>query len=216
MKKDRLDIIYEDKYLLVVNKPNNLLTINLDKGFKDNLYSRVFDYIHKKNKNAKIFIIHRLDKETSGLVMFAKNKNIKEIMQKNWSDVKRHYITLVHNKTLNEGIIRSKLSENKFLKAYSSFYGKEAITEYKTIKTNGKYSLLNIKILTGRHHQIRVHMAENNTPIVGDKKYGIKDSSRTLFLMANELIFIHPITHREIKLNIEVPKSYFNYVNKNE
>lgn len=207
MKKDRLDIIYEDKYIIIVNKKGNIPTIKSDK-YKENLYSKVYDYLHKKNH--KIFVVHRLDKDTSGMVLFAKTEKVKEILQNSWDDVKRSYISVVHGKTKSHDIIESYLKETKTLHTYSSNdkTGKYAKTEYYLIKSNKQYSLIEISLHTGRKNQIRVHMADNKTPIVGDKKYGKKDGYRTMFLLANKLEFIHPVTHQNMEFNLDIPQSY--------
>ena len=210
MKKKRLDIIYEDKYLLVVSKPAGLLTIATLKDDRT-LYYEVRDYLNKKNQKA--FIVHRLDKDTSGLVVFAKSEKVKIILQNNWHDVKRGYVALVHGKLeRNKDTIKSYLKETKTLLVYStndSKNGKLAITEYEVISKNNKYSLLDINILTGRKNQIRVHLNDINHPIVGDKKYSnIKDKSKRLYLHANYLEFNHPITNEILKLNTIIPKEF--------
>ena len=197
MKK--LDILYEDKYLLVVNKPAKLLTISNNKDKYNNLYSEVYDYLHKKNQ--KVFIVNRLDKDTSGLVVFAKSEEIKQKMQDNWNDVVRKYYALVEGKINKEGAVESYLKETKTLLTYSTNdkNGKYAKTIYKPIVNNNKYTLLDIEIKTGRKNQIRVHMQDINHPIVGDKKYGSKvNPINRMCLHAYYLRFIHPINKKEI------------------
>lgn len=213
MKKNRLNIIYEDKHLLLVNKPSNLLTINTSKNEK-NLYSEVFDYLHKKNQ--KVFIVNRLDKDTSGIVVFAKSERVKNMLQDSWDKVTRKYIAIVHGNSEKEGVIKSYLKETKTLYTYSSNdkHGKYAETTYKKIKSNNKYSLLEITLKTGRKNQIRVHMKDNNTPIVGDKKYGIKDEYKTMFLFANKISFHHPITKELIDIELDIPNEYLNIIKK--
>lgn len=208
MKKNLLKIIYEDKYLIVVDKPNNILTIS-DGKTNNTLYSKVHDYL--VSKNTKVFIIHRLDRDTSGLVMFSKNEKIKNIMQDNWNNVKREYYGIVNGVVKKEkGIIKSYLKETKSLLVYSNKNGKLAITEYEKIKSNNKYTLLKINIKTGRKHQIRVQLNDIGYPLVGDKKYGHIKGTR-LFLHAYKLEFIHPITKENIVLETELP-GYFNKV----
>ena len=207
MKKNRLNIVYEDKHLLIVNKPGNLLTINTSKNEK-NLYSEVFDYLHKKNQ--KVFIVNRLDKDTRGIVVFAKSEKVKNMLQDSWDKVIRKYIAVVHGNSENEGIIKSYLKETKTLYTYSSDkYGK-----YEKIKSNNKYSLLEITLKTGRKNQIRVHMKDNNTPIVGDKKYGINDEYKTMFLFANRISFYHPITKELIDIELDIPNEYLYIIKK--
>lgn len=209
MKKnrDRLNILFEDKHLIVVYKNANLPTINSDK-YSNSLYSEVFDYLHKKNH--KIFVVHRLDKDTSGLVVFAKSERVKNELQNNWDKVTRNYLTIVHGQTKESGVIESYIKETKTLLCYSTHdkSGLYAKTCYKKLDSNNQYTLLSINIVTGRKNQIRLHMSDNNTPILGDRKYGKKDGYRNMMLLANELIFTHPITHEEININIGIPNEY--------
>lgn len=209
MKK--LKILFEDKQLIVVYKEPGIPTIKSDK-YKNNLYSLVYDYLHKKNQ--KVFIIHRLDKDTSGLVMFAKSEKVKNYFQKYWSNVERNYIALVHGNINDNGKITSYLKETKTLLTYSTNdkSGKFAQTEYEKIMSNNQYSLIKINLKTGRKNQIRVHMKDNNTPIVGDKKYGKKDSFKNMMLLANELDFVHPISHKKININLKIPNEYLNNI----
>jgi 23S rRNA pseudouridine1911/1915/1917 synthase len=211
IKKKKLNILFEDKNIIIVNKPSGLLTIRTDNSFEKNLYSEVFDYIHKKNKNNKIFIVHRLDRDTTGIVVFAKSEQVKHTLQDNWDDTRREYVALVHGKTKEYDIIKSYIAETKTFFSYStnnSSEGKYAETEYELIKNNKQYSLIRINIKTGRKNQIRVHMIDNNTPIVGDRKYGKKDNSRKMLLIANKTSFIHPVTKEKIDIEIPVPKEY--------
>ena len=203
--KNKLDILYEDKYLLIVNKPANMLTIGTDKEKNNTLYHYTSNYVKNTNKNNKIFIVNRLDKETSGIVVFAKNENIKRAMQDNWNDIVslRKYIAITHGITDDKGIIKSYLKENSSHMVYSTNdknNGKLSITEYKKIKNNKKYSLLEIIIHTGRKNQIRVHMKDINHPIIGDNKYGIKDNFKRMMLHAYQIKFTHPITNKEVNI----------------
>lgn len=211
MKKRRLEILYEDKHLIIVNKNGNMPTIKSD-NYKDNLYSEVYEYLHKKNQ--RIFVVHRLDKDTSGIVVFAKSEAVKEKLQNNWDNVVRNYIAVVHGITKEEGIIKSYLKETKTLYTYSTNdkTGKYAETIYHKIKSNKQYSLLKINIKTGRKNQIRVHMKDNNTPILGDRKYGKKDGYRKMMLLANEIKFVHPITKELIHIDLKIPNEYSKIV----
>lgn len=210
MKREKLKIYYEDKNLIVVYKKGCLPTIKSE-NYKDNLYSKVYDYLHKKNQ--KVFVVHRLDKDTSGLVIFAKSESVRDNLQFNWENVKREYIAIVHGNTLESGMIKSYLKETKTLYSYSSndkVNGKYAETYYERLDYNKHYSLLKINILTGRKNQIRVHMKDNDTPILGDKKYGKKDGFRSMMLVANCLDFINPVTRERIHIDIGIPQSYLN------
>lgn len=211
MKKRKLDILYEDKHLIIVNKNGNMPTIKCD-NYKDNLYSEVFDYLHKKNQ--KVFVVHRLDKDTSGIVVFAKSERVKESLQNTWDYTERNYIAVVHGITKDKDTIKSYLKETKTLYIYSTNdkSGKYAETSYVRVKSNKQYSLLKINIKTGRKNQIRVHMKDNNTPILGDKKYGKKDGYRKMMLLANEIKFIHPVTKEMIHIDLKIPNEYSKIV----
>ena len=215
MRKGRLNIIYEDSELLVINKPSGLLTIGTEKEKDNTLFRKVAEYLHQKNKANKVFIVHRLDKDTSGVILFAKTDRLKHIMQDNWDDVaiNREYVALVEGKLEKEtGTIKNWLKETSTFITYSSdkpHDGKLAITHYKKIMGNNRFSLLDIKIDTGRKNQIRVHMKEMGNPIVGDKKYGSKKSPiNRMGLHASKLEIIHPITHKHMIFEAKVPKEF--------
>lgn len=214
-RKKKLDIIYEDKEILVVNKPSGILTVSTPKEKEKTLFHEVSDYVKKSNPKAKVFIIHRLDKDTSGIVMFAKNQNVKYTYQNAWDNLvlKRGYTAVVdgilEKKT---GVIKSYLKETKTLFVYSSNdkkNGKLAITNYNVIKESKRYSMLDINIKTGRKNQIRVHMKDIDHPILGDKKYGNKKSpANRLMLHAGELVIINPKTKKKMTFVSETPKSF--------
>jgi len=213
MKKEKLDIIYEDKFIIVINKPSGLLTISTDNEKNNTLYHKVYDYLKKKHKSNKVFIVHRLDKDTSGLVVFAKSEKIKYYLQNNWDNVKRFYYAVVNGDVNKKyGEIESYLKETKTLLVYSSNdkkNGKLAITKYEKIISNNKYSLLKIDIKTGRKNQIRVHLNDIGHSIVGDKKYGLMNNPiNRLALHAYYLEFIHPISKEVLKLEIKYPKEF--------
>lgn len=210
MKK--LKIIYEDKYLIVVSKPANMLTISTEKEKENTLFHEVSMYEKKKFKNNKVFIVHRLDKETSGLIIFAKSLKVKNILQEKWENVKRIYVALLDGKLEGKGKIESYLKETKTMLTYSTKNpkeGKYACTKYQVLESNNKYTLVEIEILTGRKNQIRVHMKDINHPIVGDKKYGSKNNQiKKLCLQATKLEFDHPITKEKILLELPIPNEY--------
>ena len=218
MKKDKLDIIYEDKSIIVVNKPSHLLTISTDNEKEKTLFHKVLMYEKKKNKNNKIFIVHRLDKDTSGLVLFAKDEKIKFKLQNNWDkDTKRGYIAVVHGKTKDKDTLKSYLAETKTLLVYTTEdkkLGKLAITEYEKLSENNKLTLLKINIKTGRKNQIRVQLHDNGNEIVGDKKYGNSkfDPLRRLCLHANYLSIIHPTTNNKMVFKTEIPKDFLSLI----
>ena len=218
MKKKKLDILYEDKFIIVVNKPSNLLTVATDKEKDRTLYSYVYDYLKQKNKNNKVFIVHRLDRDTSGIVIFAKDEKTKFYLQDNWDKFKRNYVAVVNGKVeKKKGVLKSYLQETKTHLTYSvnDKNGKLAITEYEKVLENKEYTMLSLNLKTGRKNQIRVQLADVGNPIVGDKKYGIKkDPIRRMALVANTLEFIHPKTKEKIVIDIDIPNSFINLVSK--
>ena len=211
-KIDDIEIIYEDKDFIVVNKPSNLLTIATNKEKEKTLYHMVSNYIKINNKNNKIFVVHRLDKETSGIVVFSKSEELKEKLQKDWNTLVklRGYVSIVEGNTKDVGTIKSYLKE-KDMYTYStnSKDGKLAITYYKKIKSNDRYTMLDINIETGRKNQIRVHLKEMGNLIVGDKKYGSKDNSiKRMALHANKLEFFNPKQKKMMRFEIDIPNSF--------
>jgi len=216
MKK--LDIIYEDKELLVVNKPAKLLTVATSKENVRTLYHEVREYLHKKNQ--KIFIVHRLDKDTSGIVLLAKNENMKKILQREWLNYKREYIAICEGHLpKDKDTLRLYLQENKEHHVYVSDKGERAITEYEVLDTNKKQSLVKVTIKTGKKQQIRASLAYIGNPIVGDKKYDSKINSLSrLGLHANRLVIKHPKSKKEMEFVAKVPKVFLlgfpSYVDK--
>lgn len=182
-------IIYEDDDIIAIDKPSDMLTIADDKEKEKTVYHLVSNYLKSKNKTNKVFIIHRLDKETSGIMILAKNKNIKKFYQDNWNEValNREYLALVkgHLKVKSGKIVEYLKEENNLVKKTNKS-GKKAITNYQVIKEYQDKSLVKIKILTGRKHQIRVAFKNLGNPIVGDKKYG--NGKGKLYLKATKLV----------------------------
>lgn len=211
-----LKVIYEDEYLIAINKPAGLLSVATDKEDRKTAYRMVADYARLKDKHNHIYVVHRIDKETSGVLLFSKTNKIREELQDDWNNnVKlRGYIAIVEGKMKPEyGTIKTYLKETSTHVMYSTpnkKLGQEAITHYRTIKSNGNYSMLEVNIDTGRKNQIRVHMSESGHPIIGDDKYGEKpaDPIKRLGLHANCLEFIHPITKKLIKLKAPIPISF--------
>jgi len=210
-----INIIYEDNNYLIIDKDPGLLTISTSKANKeheDTLYRRVRQYLNQKKEYA--FIVNRIDKETSGIVIFAKNQELKDKLQNNWNNLvkKRGYIAVVSGKIKKNGRIDNYLYEDKLTFSHSTKYGgKRAVTNYKVIKNNDKYTMLDIDIETGRKNQIRVHMTEMNHPIVGDKKYYSKDNSlKRLALHHYEIDLIDPLTNKLLKFKSNVPNIFYN------
>ena len=210
MKK--LDIVYQDKDIIVVNKDAHLLTIGTEKERDNTLYHKVIMYEKTKRKSNKIFIVHRLDKETSGLVLFAKREEIKDILQNNWDiyAIERKYVAVVEGKLKKkEDTLKNHLMENSIHHVYVSDNGKLAITKYKVLKESKSYSLLDIVITTGRKNQIRAQLSNIGSPIIGDKKYNAKTNPlRRLGLHANKLVIRHPITNEVMTFESKVPSEF--------
>ncbi len=203
-----LDIIYEDDYLLAVNKPAGLLSVASDTEKERTAYR-----ILKDSGKSPIFVVHRLDKDTSGVLLFAKSAEIREELQNNWEQTPRREYTAVC-----EGIFKEKHGRcDTILKETSTHYlysvpygeGKRAVTNYEVIGEKGDYSLLKIWIETGRKNQIRVHMSELSHPVAGDKKYGAKTNPLgRLGLHANLLEIIHPVTKKPLVIKAKADKKF--------
>lgn len=215
MKK--LDIIYEDKELLVVNKENNLLTIGTNSNKINTLYHQVRKYIKKKNQ--KVFIVNRLDKDTSGIVLFAKSEKLKKILQENWNVIaKRYYYAVVEGvPKKKKDVLTNYLNESSTLQVYVSNNKKDklAILHYEVIDNTNKYSLLNIEIKTGRKNQIRCQLDNIGNPIIGDKKYNSKKNPiGRLGLHAYKLILENPVNKKTYIFESKIPKEMLNFFSK--
>ena len=212
----RLKIVYEDNDIIVVNKGYGLLSMGTDKIKDGTAYSLLRDYVKRKDPRNKLFIVHRLDRDTSGLMMFAKTMQAKEAMQHNWNNMvlERRYVAVITNGPLDpqEGEIRSYLTENAAHEVYSTTEpgkGQLAVTYYRTLRNRGKYSLVELSLATGRKNQIRVHMKEAGHPIAGDRRYGAPASPiHRLALHAQTLRFVHPVTRRDMSFATPVPAAF--------
>jgi 23S rRNA pseudouridine1911/1915/1917 synthase len=213
--KEILDIIYEDNELLAINKPTGLLSISTDKEKERTAYHMVMDYVRHNNPRNRIFVVHRLDRDTSGVLLFAKNDTIKRQLQNSWDYLVsiRGYIAIVEGKPEEQvGTIKSWLKETSSLLVYSTNdkkEGQKAITHYRVMKENDKYTLLDIRIDTGRKNQIRVHMNDIGHSIIGDKKYGAKTNPlKRLGLHAHVLEFKHPVTKKIMHFETPIPNEF--------
>ncbi len=202
-----LPILYEDHDIIVVNKRCGLLTISNDNVKENTAYYILNDYIRKGNYKSRnrVFIVHRLDRDTSGVIVFAKNEQSKRYLQDQWKNFSKTYYAVVHGiLSKKENIITSYLTENSAHKMYSindPQKGKFAKTGYKVITETKKYSLLEISLFTGRKNQIRAHLSEHGNPIVGDRRYGEKEEgSKKLALHAGILTISHPYTKKKYDL----------------
>ncbi len=213
-----LTILHEDYDIIVVDKHAGLLTIATENGNEKTAHALLKEYVKKGNPRSKnrVFIVHRLDRDTSGVLVFAKSAEAKDYLQETWNSFSKTYYAVVHG-TLEEkeGTIQSYLNENKAYRVYStdSFQGKLAETNYKVIKEGPESSLLEIKLVTGRKHQIRVHLAEKDHPVMGDKFYGLKDKSKRLALHAATLLIKHPFSKKDMTFETPAPK-YFGVLLK--
>lgn len=216
VKKSDLKIIYEDDEFLVINKPSGLLSIATDNEVNNTAYRKAMDYVRERNKKNRIFVIHRLDKDTSGVLMFAKTKEVQDFMQEDWNKTvkKRGYMALVEGTFKEkEGTYKSYLMETRTHLMYSSNNKKDgelAITNYKVVKENKNFTLLDVHIDSGKKNQIRVQMKEHGHPIVGDDKYeASKNPIKRLGLHAYEVEFVHPITKKVYHFTVDTPKDFY-------
>jgi len=212
-EKMSIPIIYEDEDIIVIDKPAGMLAVSTDKEYENTAYHMVSDYI--KSKFGEVFIVHRLDRETSGVMLLAKNQQVKRVLQDNWNDmtILRGYIAVVEGEVMiPERQIKSWFKQTKTLFVYSSEKekdGKLAITNYQTQKVSDNYSLLNISLETGRKNQIRVHMNDIGHPVAGDKKYGAStDPFHRLGLHAAELVIIHPTSKVQMNFKSAMPNIF--------
>jgi len=218
IKEDTLigmSILYEDESIIVINKEAGLLSIATDREKKQTALHQLMEYVRREDSDNRVFVVHRLDKDTSGVMMFAKSEKVKRKLQDSWKKIvkERTYVALVEGQVTKEkGYISSRLKESKSYKMYSSKVkndGLHAITHYKRIQSNKEFSLLEVQLETGRKNQIRVHMQELGHPVVGDKKYGSKQNIiGRLGLHAKVLAFHHPVTGRFMLFKADVPKSF--------
>lgn len=208
-----IDILYEDKDIIVINKPCGLLSISNSKEKELTAFKLVREYVRSLNPKIYLFVIHRLDEETSGVLMFAKNEKAKKLFQDNWNNIvkKRIYLAQVEGSLPDEGEFHTYLKENRLGKVYSSKdkTGKEAITLYKVVKKFKDKSLVEVNILTGRRNQIRVHFSENGNPIIGDKKYGSKIKANRMMLHACTLELIDPRTNKILSISAKTPEEFY-------
>lgn len=213
IKKMPFEVLFEDDHLIVVNKPSGLLTIATDKEKERTLYHIVRDYVVSKNPRGRIFIVHRLDKDTSGIVLFAKDEKTKNQLQENWNEYVslREYTAIVSGHPKEEsGQIIQYLKETKTNLVYVARHedGKKAITNYSVIKSSEHYSMLKVTIETGRKNQIRVAFSSKKMPIVGDKKYGDRNKVNRLFLHANRLKIYYPAIKKDILFETSIPNEF--------
>ena len=216
-----LTIIHEDRDILVVNKPAGLLTISTEAEKERTAYFVATDYVRKGAAKSKlrVFIVHRLDRDTSGVLVFAKSEEAKRFLQEHWEATGKEYLAIVHGHCADRsGKIESYLVESSALKVYSTkdkVKGKPAATSYRVLKEVDGFSLLAVTPHTGRKNQIRVHLADLGHPIIGDKKYGVpKDGHKKLALHAARLSFTHPFRKEPCTFSAPPPGWFQRVVGK--
>lgn len=214
IKLKGIQIFHEDEDIIVVEKEAGVLSIASEKESKITAYRLLSDYVQKKNPRNRIFVVHRLDRDTSGVMVFARRREVQQKLQNAWKNAvkERTYIALVEGTVTEGGKITSWLTENKALIMRSSKNpnkGKKAVTRYKVLKSNKKFSLLKVNLDTGRKNQIRVHMQDLGHPIVGDKKYGAQNNPiRRIGLHAHVISFNHPVTGELLRFESKVPEEF--------
>ena len=221
-EREKLPIIYEDEYIIALNKPFGLLSVASDKEKAITAYRLVMDYVQDKDRKNRIFVVHRLDKETSGVLIFAKSDELKEALQNNWNDLvsKRGYYAIVEgNLNKKEDTITNYLKMNSlnlmYIASSKDPKAQKCITKYSVLKENKKYSLLDVNIFTGRKNQIRVTLGSLGHFVLGDDKYGEPANPiNRLCLHAYELDIKNPLTGKVYKLKAPIPDD-FNLLMKN-
>jgi len=214
-------VLYEDRDVIVVNKPAGLLSIATRTERSKTLYKSLNHFVQDQSKGReRVFIVHRLDREVSGIMIFAKTPEVQETLQRAWAGTEKRYVAMVEGRPpLEEGTIENWLRETRAHKVFScprSPEAKLAITHYRELKVFPRHTLLEVLLETGRKHQIRVHLAEMGCPIVGDRRYGARRSPIHRFgLCAYSLSFDHPFSGDRISLEIPIPKVMRSFRGRN-
>jgi 23S rRNA pseudouridine1911/1915/1917 synthase len=209
-------VLYEDEDLIAVVKPAGLLTYGEKGTTGTSLYRMINDFLRNRSKgNEKIYVCHRLDREVSGILVFAKSEEIQDQIKEMWKETEKRYYALVEGKPpQNEGKIESWLKENKAQKVYTAKEGpdaKFAVTYYKVIRELPEHTLLEIRIETGRKHQIRVHLSDLGCPIAGDWKYGAtRKVQKHIRLHAFYFAMNHPVTGKPLEFKTQMPRGFLS------
>lgn len=208
-----LKIYFEDAHLLVVEKPEGLLSISSPAEPEKTAYFQLTEYLRHKHPRSRerVWIVHRLDRETSGLMVFAKTAPAKEVLQSNWDSFEKKYEAVVEGRMPRaSGKLVSDLDESNphhVSVRPSSDRTRHAVTHYRVLKESAQRSLVELTLETGRRHQIRVQLAHAGCPVIGDEKYGAKtDPANRLGLHACSLRFLHPVTGKELRFTSPLPK----------
>lgn len=214
LKSRYVKIVYEDQYLVVIEK--NIGILSMAAGHKSlNVKAVLDDYFKKSRQRCKAHVVHRLDRDTSGLMIYAKDMETEQILEHNWHDIvfdRRYVAVLSGEMEEDEGTIENWLKDNKAYVTYSSPVdngGKYAITHFRTLDRTTEHSIVEFKLETGRKNQIRVHSADMNHPVCGDVKYGNGDDPiHRLCLHAYMLCFYHPVTHQPMEFQTMIPAQF--------
>lgn len=209
-------LIYEDPDLIVIEKQSGLLTVPAGPNHREKTAQKIVDeYVYAQDGRSHAYVCHRLDQYTSGILIFAKNSHVQQLMRDSWTTyvVERRYLAICEGAPKqSEGEVQSYLAENSAMKVYSTddpTKGKLSVTRYKVLKTVGDYSQVDIQILTGRKNQIRVHMSDLGCPVAGDKKYGAQSNPCGRLMLHNYVLqFIHPITRENLRFELPIPKNF--------
>ena len=205
-------VLYEDGRILVICKPAGLLTVASDGERVRTAYRLAADYVRRRDPKGRVFIVHRLDRDTSGVLLFARDEETKRAYQEDWNGrvSRRGYLAVVEGAPPQKsGTVRTRLRENAAHRVYSGPGGKEAVTHYTTLGGNGKYTLLEVDIDTGRKNQIRAHLRELGCPVAGDRMYGAAtDPLGRLCLHAHELALTDPFTGEKQTFRAEAPAGF--------
>ena len=211
-----LKILYEDAYLIVVEKKEGLLSVATDHQKERTAQHILNEYVKRQHRNNRIFVVHRLDRETSGIMMYAKDERTQHTLRDNWHDIvcDRRYVSVVMgDMEKDSGTVESWLTDRKLYVSASDHDdgGKFSVTHYQTIKRANGYSLVELQLETGRKNQIRVHMSSLGHPVVGDERYGCEvDPLGRLALHAFKLCFYHPVTGELMQFETLYPASFKN------
>jgi tRNA pseudouridine32 synthase/23S rRNA pseudouridine746 synthase/23S rRNA pseudouridine1911/1915/1917 synthase len=206
-----LEILYEDDQVLAVNKPAGLLTIATAAEKIRTAYHLVTDHVRRGAPRSpeRVFIVHRLDRETTGIVLFARTPEAKRTLQDGWENTEKHYLAVVHGRVKPPaGTLSGYLMETRGYRVVAvedRRRGKPARTAYRVLAEKRGGTLLDVTLLTGRKHQIRVHLADAGHPVLGDRRYGKTDGFRHLALHARSLEFTHPATGERMILEAPAP-----------
>jgi 23S rRNA pseudouridine1911/1915/1917 synthase len=211
LERAGIKILFEDDCLIVIDKPVGLLSIGTEKRHDGTAHRLVNEYCQKQSTRA--FVVHRLDRETSGVLILAKSAKIQEQVQASWDEVEKLYIAVVEGTPKpEEDTIRSHLVESAGLRVHSAPPGpnaKLAVTHYRTLKAMQSLTQLEVRLHTGRKHQIRVHLADRGTPVVGDAKYGAKTNPvGRMCLHAWKVQLTHPVTGEKLEFIAPVPAEF--------